>query len=502
MFSKVLIANRGEIACRVIRTCRRLGVSTVAVYSEADAQAPHAALADEAYCVGPATARESYLNADAILRVARESGADALHPGYGFLSENAHFARACGEAGITFVGPSPGVIERMGDKVEARAAAIEVGLPLLPGSQDEVSDDEALSLAEGIGFPVIVKAAAGGGGIGMRVAHSGKELAEVLKGARSLAENAFGSAKVYLERYVEKAAHVEIQVLGDSQGQVIHLNERDCSTQRRHQKVIEETPSPRMTAELRTRMTDAATSLARHIGYTNAGTVEFLVDDAGRFYFLEVNTRLQVEHPVTEMVTGLDLVELQLRVASGEPLPVAQDDIRSKGHAFEARVYSEDPDTLFPTTGVISEMAEPEGPNVRVDSGISVGYEVSPFYDPMLAKIIVWGEDRGEAVARLEQALAGYRLRGLRCNIPLVLDILAHPEFRGGSYTTGVIDAVLAERQSRNGNGKEAAAAVAVSLALELRRRAAAQSPSRGESAWRREGRRQLMMSRQQWSRR
>ena len=329
--------------------------------------------------MGPAPAKESYLNADAILRVARESGADALHPGYGFLSENAHFARACGEAGITFVGPSPGVIERMGDKVEARAAAIEVGLPLLPGSQDEVSDDEALSLAEGIGFPVIVKAAAGGGGIGMRVAHSGKELAEVLKGARSLAENAFGSGKVYLERYVEKAAHVEIQVLGDSQGRVIHLNERDCSTQRRHQKVIEETPSPRMTVELRTRMTDAATALARHIGYANAGTVEFLVDDEGRFYFLEVNARLQVEHPVTEMVTGLDLVELQLRVASGEPLPVAQDDIRSRGHAFEARVYSEDPDTLFPTTGVIGEMVEPEGPNVRVDSGISVGYEVSPF---------------------------------------------------------------------------------------------------------------------------
>jgi len=501
MFEKLLIANRGEIACRVIRTCRRLGISTVAIYSEADALAPHVALADEAYCVGPAPAKESYLNADAVLQIAVDTGADALHPGYGFLSENAGFARACAAVGVTLVGPSPDVIDRMGDKVGARAAAVEAGLTLLPGSQDEVSDEEALAVAEGIGFPVMVKAAAGGGGIGMRVARSGKELGEVLKGSRSLAENAFGSGKVYLERFVEKAAHVEIQIFGDSQGHILHLNERDCSTQRRHQKVIEETPSPRLTEDLRSRMTEAALMLARHIGYTNAGTVEFIVDDEGRFYFLEVNTRLQVEHPVTEMVTGLDLVELQLVVASGEPLSIAQGDVHSQGHAIEARVYSEDPDTLFPTTGTISELLEPVGPHIRVDSGIAVGYEMSPYYDPMMAKLIVWGENRGEAVARLDQALRQYRLRGFKCNIPLMLDILAHQDFIGGSYTTSVVEAVAEERASRGGDDKQTAAAVAVSLALELRRRAAVQRTSSSGSNWKREGLRSLMASRQAWSR-
>ena len=490
MFSKVLIANRGEIACRVIRTCQRLGVRTVAVYSEADANALHVRQADEAHLLGPSPVSESYLNIDRIIEVAQESGAQAIHPGYGFLSENPRFAQACEDAGIRFVGPSVEAMQRMGDKVLARRLAQEAGLPLIPGTDTDVEDEEALEWAYQIGFPLMVKAAEGGGGIGIRVVQSPEGLEMVLQRARFLAQGAFGSSRMYMEKYLEKASHVEVQVLADSHGNALHLFERDCSVQRRNQKVVEETPCAKIDNNLRRQMTQAALALVRHIGYSNAGTVEFLVDAEGHFYFLEMNTRLQVEHPVTEMVTGVDLVEQQLRVAAGEPLSLRQADIIPHGHAIEARIYSEDPSTLMPSVGVVEDVIDPTGEHIRVDGALFPGYEVSPYYDSLMAKLIVWAEDRDRAIQRLCDALDAFTIRGVTANISLIQRAVTHADFANVTYDTGFLERLILE-PSTDGTDKEIAAVIAAAVvALQARER------QESVSRWRLRGRRHLMTSR------
>lgn len=441
-FAKILIANRGEIACRVIRSAAALGYQTVAVYSDADADAPHVSLADEAVNVGPPEASRSYLDVEAILDAARRSGAHAVHPGYGFLSENAGFARACADAGIVFIGPPPEAIEAMGDKARAKARMIEAGVPCVPGYQG--ADQSVATLqaqADDIGYPVLVKAAAGGGGRGMRRVGSREELGPAVASAKNEARGAFGSDAVLLEKLVESARHVEVQVFGDEHGNVLHFGERDCSAQRRHQKVIEEAPSPAVNDELRAAMGDAAVKAAAAIGYRGAGTVEFLLDDDGNFYFLEMNTRLQVEHPVTELVTGLDLVELQLRVAAGEPLELEQVDVQLRGHAIEARLYAEDPAAGFmPQTGPILDWRPPHGAGVRCDHGIRAGAEVSAFYDPMVAKVIAYGRDRQEARRRLQRALRSTRLAGFRHNKRFLIGLLDDPAFIAGEVRTRHLD--------------------------------------------------------------
>jgi acetyl-CoA carboxylase biotin carboxylase subunit len=468
MFQKILIANRGEIACRIIRTCRRLGISTVAVYSDADADALHVRQADVAYRLGPLAAAESYLHIPRIMKAVADSGAQAVHPGYGFLSQSPKFAQACTDAGVTFIGPDQKVMESMGDKVLARNLAREAGLNLIPGTESDVADEEALRLAPEIGFPLMVKATEGGGGIGVRPAYTLEMLRDVLVQSRVLAQGAFGSSRVYLERVVERAAHVEVQVLADTHGNAVHLFDRDCSVQRRNQKVVEETPCIKIGDEQRRELYDAALALVRHIGYTNAGTVEFLVSKDGEAYFLEMNTRLQVEHGVTELVTGLDLVELQLRVAAGESLPFRQEDIVSRGHAIEARVYSEDPETCLPAVGLLTNVEEPSGPQVRVDSGICTGFEVTPHYDPMLAKVMAWGASRGEATARLQDALAAYLIEGTKTNIPTVRAVLAEPAFICGEYDTTWFTEVLPRlgQQAIGDSDSDLAAAIAVAIAL------------------------------------
>jgi 3-methylcrotonyl-CoA carboxylase alpha subunit len=448
MFRRVLIANRGEIACRVIATCRRLGIHTIAVYSEADRHARHVRLADEAVLVGPPPARESYLDVGRIIEAARRARAEAVHPGYGFLSENEDFAAACAAAGIVFIGPSPDVIRRMGLKHEAKAAAEAAGVPVVPGWYGDAGDREALVReAARVGFPLLVKAIAGGGGKGMRVVRNAGELVEAVVAAGREAASAFGDGRVMLERYLERPRHVEVQVFGDVHGRHAHLFERECSIQRRYQKIVEESPSPFLDAPLRERMTQAAVRMAAAVGYVNAGTVEFVVDESRRFYFLEVNTRLQVEHPVTEAVTGLDLVEWQLRVAAGEPLPLSQEAIRCAGHAIEARVYSEDPERGFlPSTGRIERFAlPPEEDGFRVDRGVEDGDRVEVHYDPMIAKLVAAGPDRPAAIARLRRALARTALCGPRSNLVLLRRILAHPDFEAGAMDTGYLDRHLAD---------------------------------------------------------
>ncbi|MCS7051287.1 MAG: acetyl-CoA carboxylase biotin carboxylase subunit, partial [Thermomicrobium sp.] len=401
MFRKLLVANRGEIAIRVMRACRELGIGTVAVYSEADAQARHVRYADEAVCIGPAAASRSYLNIDAIIAAARQTGAEAIHPGYGFLAENAEFSRACRQAGIVFVGPSPEAIALMGDKAEARKLADSVGVPVVPGTPDKVTSAEALVFADRIGFPVMVKAAAGGGGRGIRVVHGREELEHALQVAAQEAHAAFGDGALYLEKYLERPRHVEVQVLADHHGTVLHLFERECSIQRRRQKLWEEAPSPALTPGLRAQICEAAVRLARAAGYTNAGTLEFLVDRGGSFYFLEMNTRVQVEHPITELVTGIDIVKEQIRIAAGERLPWRQEDITIHGHAIEFRINAEDPALgFFPSPGVIERLDLPAGPGIRCDFGFGPGDEVPPYYDSLIGKLIVWGRDRAEALAR------------------------------------------------------------------------------------------------------
>jgi acetyl-CoA carboxylase, biotin carboxylase subunit len=501
MFKKVLIANRGEIAVRVARACRELGVRAVAVYSNVDRASLHVRLADEAYPIGPARSRESYLLIEKILGVARYAGCDAIHPGYGFLAENPAFARACVDAGLTFIGPSAAAMEQLGSKTAARQIARDVGAPTVPGTLNPIHTvDEATEIAREIGFPVILKAVAGGGGKGMRSVAIESELASAWRDATSEAQNAFDDARVYLEKYLERPRHIEIQVLADHHGHFVYLGERECSVQRRHQKVIEEAPSPIMTAELRKAMGEAAVTLARAGNYTNAGTVEFLVDAQRNFYFLEMNTRLQVEHPVTEMVTSLDLVKLQMRIAAGESLPFRQEEIELRGHAIECRIYAEDPDNnFFPSPGKILNCGVPTGPGIRLDEGIYAGWTVPNEYDPMLGKLIAWGGDRAEALARMRRALEEYYTSGIKTNVSLFRRILASSDFRTGAIYTRWLDEFLGgEPAAESRNGEEAswaeqAAAIAAFLWHTSRAVGANASETHTvtESRWKMESRRE-----------
>ena len=480
MFAKILIANRGEIACRVIRTARRLGIATVAVYSEADRHAMHAELADEARLIGPPPARESYLNIRAILDAARNSGAAAVHPGYGFLSENADFAEACAEMGLAFIGPPASAIRAMGSKAAAKALMLRHGVPLVPGYHGE--DQEPVRLldeAERIGFPVLIKASAGGGGRGMRVVGSTAEFASALAGAKREAAAAFGDDRVLIEKYLQRPRHVEVQIFADQHGDTIHLFERDCSIQRRHQKVLEEAPAPGLDAEQRRAMGIAAVAAARAVGYVGAGTVEFITE-AGAFYFIEMNTRLQVEHPVTEAVTGLDLVELQLRVAAGEALPIRQQDLVLRGHAIEARLYAEDPERGFlPQTGTLYGLRFPPPEIARVDTGVRQGDIVTPFYDPMIAKIIAWGEDRSAAVNRLRRALADTAISGVVTNLGFLGRVAANSEFAAGEIDTGFIERHRASLIPARGPAPDTALAAAALSRLLTREAAADAAPAR-----------------------
>jgi acetyl-CoA carboxylase, biotin carboxylase subunit len=438
MFRKILIANRGEISVRIARACSEMGITSVAVFSDADRAALHVRMADEAYRIGPAPSRESYLRIDKLMEIARAAKCDALHPGYGFLAENPELARACAANQITFIGPSPEAMEQLGSKTAARQLAGRAGVPMVPGTQSAIEMlEDADRIARAMGYPVLLKAVSGGGGKGMRLVAAETEMAAAWRDASSEALNAFGDARLYLEKYVEHPRHVEIQIFGDALGNLVYLGERECSVQRRHQKVIEESPSPIMTAEVRRAMGEAAVRLAREAGYTNAGTVEFLVDADRKFYFLEVNTRLQVEHPVTEMVTGFDLVKLQIRVAAGERLPFAQNEVKMTGHAVECRLYAEDPaNQFFPSPGKILSRRVPSGPGIRLDEGVYEGFVVSTEYDPMLGKLIAWGQDRLEAIARLERALEEHSITGIKTNTDLLLSILRDQEFlRGEIYT-------------------------------------------------------------------
>ena len=489
MFTKVLIANRGEIACRVIRTCQKLGVKTVAVYSDADEKALHVRMADESVHIGPSQASESYLKVDTIIKAAKKTKAEAIHPGYGFLSEAPAFARAVEKAGLAFIGPTGDIIEQMGDKVAARKTAVAADVPVVPGTDGEIDDSEAEEWAKKIGFPLMVKAADGGGGMGIRIVREPEDLVEAIGIARRQAKNSFGSSRVYLERRVENASHVEVQVFGDKHGNALHMYERDCSVQRRNQKVVEETPCAKLTPEVREKLLEAAVRLTKNIGYSNAGTIEFLLDgDGEHFYFLEMNTRLQVEHPITEMVTGLDLVELQLRCAAGEPLPIGQDEITHTGAAIEARIYPEDPVMLLPTAGTVKFLREPTGFNVRVDGALYDGYEIQPFYESMMAKVIVRGKDRATAIENMKKALSEYVIEGLVTNIPLVERVLDSKPFVSAQYDTGFLERMLAGTES---SGNELIAALAV--AMVLNQDTAANAPP---SKWKMHGRRNLMVNR------
>jgi len=450
MFKKILIANRGEIAVRVIRACHEMGIAAVAVYSDVDRASLHVRKADEAYPIGPASASESYLNIAKILDVAKRSGAEAIHPGYGFLSENSGFARACADAAVKFIGPTAAAMDAMGSKTKARQAMERAGVPFVPGtSRGLESLAEAEQLAKQIGYPIMLKAAAGGGGKGMRLVHSAPELRSALEAARSEAERAFGDSEVYIEKAIVNPRHIEMQVLADQHGHTVYLGERECSLQRRHQKVVEEAPSPIVDADMRRRMGETAVRVAQAAGYTNAGTVEFLLDAQKNFYFLEMNTRLQVEHPVTELVTGLDLVHLQIRIAAGEPLPFSQQDITIRGHAMECRIYAEDPDNnFFPSPGRITLLLAPSGPGIRRDSGMYEGWTVPMDYDPLLAKLIGYGTDRNQAISRLTRALSEYFVGGIKTNITLFRRILRHPEFRAAKIDTGFLDRMLKQKDS------------------------------------------------------
>jgi acetyl-CoA carboxylase biotin carboxylase subunit len=466
MFKKILIANRGEIAVRVIRACREMGIPSVAVFSDVDRAALHVAKADEAYPIGPALASESYLNIGKILDVAKKSGADAIHPGYGFLSENAKFAQACAEAGVKFIGPTAASMEMMGSKTRARQEMEKAGVPFVPGtSKGLASPAQAREVAEKIGYPVMLKAAAGGGGKGMRLVHAAGDLEAALESAKSEALRAFGDDEVYIEKAIVNPRHIEMQVLADEHGNTVYLGERECSIQRRHQKVVEESPSPIVDPEMRRRMGEVAVRVAQAAGYTNAGTVEFLVDQQKNFYFLEMNTRLQVEHPVTELITGLDLVHLQIRIAAGEALPFRQEDVIIRGHAIECRIYAEDPDNYyFPSPGKITLLVPPAGPGIRHDSGTYEGWTVPIDYDPLLAKLIGYGSDRQQAIMRLQRALQEYFAGGIKTNISLFRRILQDPDFQAGKLDTGYLERLLSRRAAEagaEGTGAEVAAIAA-----------------------------------------
>ncbi|MBB6444285.1 acetyl-CoA carboxylase biotin carboxylase subunit [Bacillus benzoevorans] len=450
MFKKILIANRGEIACRVIRTCKALGIQTVAIYSEADKEALHVKEADESYYVGEAKVSESYLNMERIIEITRLTGAEAIHPGYGLLSENAGFARLCKQEGITFIGPSPDVIAKMGSKIEARKVMEQAGVPVVPGITHPLADaEEAAAVAEKIGYPIMLKASAGGGGIGMQIVHNEEEMRKAFEGNQKRAASFFGNGEMFLERFVENPRHIEIQILADSYGHTVYLWERECSIQRRHQKVVEEAPSPFLDEDTRRKMGEAAVKAAESIGYENAGTIEFLVDQEKNFYFLEVNTRLQVEHPVTEEITGLDLVAEQLRIAAGQALPFNQSEIQRKGHAIEVRIYAEDPKTFYPSPGKITKFALPTGPGIRHETGVTNGTVVTPFYDPMMAKLIVKGDTREDTIQLLKDALSRYEVEGIKTNIPMLLKVIEHEAFRFGDTTTNFIEKYLQEQNKK-----------------------------------------------------
>jgi acetyl-CoA carboxylase biotin carboxylase subunit len=478
---KILVANRGEIAVRVLRACREMGIRTVAVFSEPDRAALHVQLADEAHLIGPAPSNESYLRIDRILEAAEASGAEAVHPGYGFLSENAAFARACEETGLVFIGPRSETIALMGEKTGARREAVAAGVPVVPGSLEPLDDEAAIAREAGrIGFPIMLKAAAGGGGKGLRLVESADELPSALARARSEAKSAFGDDRVYLEKAILGPRHVEIQVLADLHGNAVHLFERECSIQRRHQKVIEESPSPLVTAELRERMGTLAVALVKRVGYVNAGTLEFLVDADRRPYFLEMNTRLQVEHPVTEEVTGIDLVKAQVRIAQGEALSFGQEDLVQRGHAIECRVYAEDPDAGFmPSPGRIIALRTPDGPGVRDDSGVYEGWEVPVHYDPLISKLITWAGTRDEAIRRMRRAVSEYKVLGIRTTLPFFQRVLQHPSFVAGHFDTSFVEAVFAEddRGSPHRGGVEVAV-VAAAIQAFRERQAARRRPA------------------------
>jgi acetyl-CoA carboxylase biotin carboxylase subunit len=486
MFTKVLIANRGEIAVRILRACRELGIETVAVYSEADRRALHVRQADEAYLLGPAPARESYLRGDKIIEIARKCGATAIHPAYGFLAEREDFASACADAGITFIGPKPSSIAAMGDKAVARATVAKAGVPVVPGTEDvgNLSDDDLLAVAPKIGFPLLIKATAGGGGKGMREVRNLEEMPLLLQSARREAESAFGDGNVYLEKLVEGARHIEIQIMADQYGNTIFLNERECSIQRRHQKLIEEAPSPFVGEddELRARMGEVAVKAAQAVEYVNAGTIEFLVDKDKNFYFLEMNTRLQVEHPVTELITGVDIVMEQIRIARGRTLSYKQEDIHINGAALECRINAEDPyNNFMPSTGRITHSMIPTGPGVRVDTGIYPGFEITPYYDPMIAKLITWGETRGQAILRMRRALEEYRVVGVRTNIPFHQTMMDSHRFMGAQYDTRFVEERFSMQRPDNGGPNTDIAAIMATLAAHQQAQRSAQIVRRNE---------------------
>lgn len=456
MFSKILVANRGEIALRIIRACKEMGVSTVAVYSQADADSPHVHLADESVCIGGNAPSQSYLNIPAIISAAEITDVDAIHPGYGFLSENAHFAEICESCQIKFIGPTPAAIRSMGDKVNARETMRKVGVPIVPGTSEPVKDkDEALRVAKKIKYPVIIKAAAGGGGRGMRVCHNEVRLVSALMTAQHEAEKAFGNAAVYIEKYIEKPKHIEFQILADTHGHMVHLYERDCTIQRRHQKLLEECPSPVMDWKLRKKMGDMALRAARAVNYTNAGTIEFLLDDDGKFYFLEMNTRVQVEHGITELITGIDIVKEQIRIAAGEKLGIRkQDKIPLRGHAIEVRINAEDPANNFaPCPGKIERYNVPGGPGVRIDSHAHAGYVVPPYYDSMIGKLMAYGRNRGEAISILQRALEEVIIEPIKTTVPLHKEILKNPLFRRGQMHTDFIQRLMGDMPDKNLEG-------------------------------------------------
>jgi acetyl-CoA carboxylase biotin carboxylase subunit len=499
MFRKILIANRGEIAVRILRACRELGIRSVAVFSEVDRRSLHVRLADEAYPIGPARARESYLRIDKLLDVARRAGCDAIHPGYGFLAENPALPRACTDAGLTFIGPTAEAMEALGSKTAGRQLARRSDVPTVPGTNDPIEKpEEAQALAQSMGFPTLLKAVAGGGGKGMRLVTCKADFASAYRDASSEAMNAFGDSRLYLEKYLVKPRHVEIQILADSHGRVVSLGERECSVQRRHQKVIEEAPSPIMTPDLRKKMGAAAVRLARAGGYTNAGTVEFLVDAHLNFYFLEVNTRLQVEHPVTEQVTGLDLVKLQIAIAAGHRLPFAWETITPRGNAMEVRLYAEDPDNnFFPSPGKILSRHAPSGPGIRLDDGVYDGWTVPNDYDPLLAKLIAWGNSREETIARLRRALEESTITGIKTNVALFRRILTEPDFLRAEIHTEWLDELLARPHkdpAADTNGANDAATIAAALWQATRSSASSAAPANHESSrWKLEARREQL---------
>ncbi|MFQ6032977.1 MAG: acetyl-CoA carboxylase biotin carboxylase subunit [Candidatus Zixiibacteriota bacterium] len=503
MFNKVLIANRGEIAVRIIRACREMGIRTVAVFSEIDRKALHVRFADEAYPIGPAPSAQSYLNMEKIIEVAKRSGAEAIHPGYGFLAENPIFVKLVESEGLTFIGPPSSAVELLGDKVAARKTMKNAGVSIVPGTEVEIaSEDQAISIAEKIGFPILIKAVGGGGGKGMRVVKEETELKEALRGASSEAKSAFADPRVYIEKYLERPRHVEIQILADTYGNVIHLGERECSIQRRHQKVVEESPSPIVDEKMRKAMGEQAITAAKATGYVNAGTMEFLVDQDRKFYFLESNTRLQVEHPVTEMVTGVDIAKEQIKIASGMKLDYKQEDIRWKGSAIECRIYAEDPDNNFlPSVGMVHSYLEPSGPGVRVDSGLYEGIDISLYYDPLIAKLLTWGNDRNEAIQRMKRALSEYHISGIATTIPFHIRVMKNEKYQKGEISTHFIEEEIEKTKVSEDSEKVDEAIAVFSALLDYQKKKTIKTtaslsrskPKYKDSHWKIEGRRMGM---------